>query len=82
MKGSFVVATKSRQVPVTAPCSRARACRMVRRGMNEFWPDIVKMRCSKANAPISMTVGVTHILRRIDGEWYHLTPIALTPIGG
>ena len=55
---------------------------MVRRGGNEFWPDIVKMRCSKANAPISMTVGVTHILRRIDGEWYHLTPMALTPIGG
>ena len=29
-----------------------------------------------------MTVGVTHILRRIAGEGYHLTPISLTPIGG
>ena len=48
---------------------------------NGFRPDIVKMRGSKANAPISMIVGVTHILRRIDGEWYHLTRISLTPIG-
>ena len=35
-----------------------------------FRSDTVETRCSIANAPTSMTIRVTHIYRRIDGEWY------------
>ena len=35
-----------------------------------FQSDTVETRCSIANAPTSMTIRVTHIYRRIDGEWY------------
>ena len=40
------------------------------RGVSGFRPDTVETRFSIANAPTSMTIRVTHIYRRIDGEWY------------
>ena len=35
-----------------------------------FRSDTFEPCCSIANAPTSMTIGVMHIYRRIDGEWY------------